>query len=72
MQAKEYPEALRKINNILEASPLLGDLIEKKIILLCYTGDVERAQSFLNENKSILGKISPEEIHSLQGEIYFH
>lgn len=48
----EFQEALRKINNILEASPHDVTLIQKKIVLLCNNGELEKAQQTLDQKKS--------------------
>lgn len=44
IEKKEFKEALRKINSILEHSDADLPLIESKIQLLCFTGEIDKAE----------------------------
>jgi predicted negative regulator of RcsB-dependent stress response len=46
--------------------------MEHKIILLCLTGEVEKAQQFLDSKKQEIMSKKIDLFHYLQGEIYFH
>lgn len=48
---------MRKINNILESCEADIDLIDKKIKLMCYLGDAEKAKHYLESIEQIIKKI---------------
>ncbi len=56
IEAKNYKQALRKINNLLDNNGSDLELIEKKIQLLCWQGLVEKAKKYLTSIESLLKK----------------
>lgn len=60
------------MNNILESCEADLDLIEKKIKVLCYMGEVEKAEKYLVQTENILKKQKEGLFYLSQGIIQEH
>ena len=59
MEAGEYPEALRRLNSLLEKCDHDGALVEKKVEVLCLLGDHKAALAYAREKEAVLRERSP-------------